>query len=130
MIYIHANWKDSRHLYDGNQPASFVLELPKPLTGHWEVALADAKYKPKKASIFLFCDSCEESCVGGKLMPLLRRIDDCQSYANQYFIKVHGGDELRRLKLYLLSGDLKPVELTDFMCTLCLKKSGRSISKP
>ena len=69
------------HLFSGDattSPGSFRSELPEALLlpGEWEVALCQLqvpKLKSKTSTLFLFSDICDDSIVGTRRLPLLRR---------------------------------------------------------
>lgn len=68
--------------YFDNKPNRFRVQLNKqiPFEGYWSVALTEfsteswISSKKKKSELFVCCDICEETIVGGKDAPLLRRV--------------------------------------------------------
>ena len=124
-MYLYIAWKDSLGTHPNNQPYDFIVDLPKTLRleDQWEVSLTDIKVRStKRASFYLVVDFCEERILGGSQYPVLRRIDDKSSqYTFPYFVKVVKA-ELQSLRFTLLDQNLKFYEVTDFVCTLKLKK--------
>ena len=127
MEFLHLTWKGE---VAGNTPSDFVTVLSQPISlyGSWEVALTDIRFKAdKKFSVFVFSDACEQSHVHGRLAPVLRRVDkQTDVFVNPYFIKV-STKRLERIKIYVKGLNLQEVKLSDFACTLCLRKNGISI---
>ena len=67
--------------YFQNKPNNFTIQLNKQIQfdGYWTVALTEFKVESwlttsKIQEIFVCCNVCEETIVGSKEMPLLRRI--------------------------------------------------------
>lgn len=67
--------------YFENKPSCFRIQLNKQvqLDGYWTIGLTEfttERWKSNKKSqeVFICCDMCEETFVGGKDMPLLRRV--------------------------------------------------------
>ena len=124
-MFLHVGWKDSIDLHPGNRPNDFIVDLPKTLhlEGEWQIALADIKVKTaKKSSFYLLADFCEESLLKGSLYPVLRRVDQKEThYPFPYFLQVTKA-EVQSLKLTIVDQNLKPYEVNEFDCTLCLRK--------
>lgn len=71
---------DSSEYFD-NKPNCFRVHLNKQiqLDGYWTVALTEFTTESwdlskKTSDVFICCDICEETIVGGKDVPLLRRV--------------------------------------------------------
>ena len=124
-MFMHIKWNDSIDLHPSNKPNEFIVDLPKTLQleDDWETALTDIKIKSaNKSSFYLFTDFCEESCLKGTLYPVLHRVDQKETqYCFPYFVKVNK-TELRSIKFTILDPNLKAYDLTDFQCTLYLRK--------
>lgn len=73
---------DSIDVYPHNEPYDFRVHLETPLTlsGYWTVALTEFTilgHNPGLTSqpeLFLCCNICDDNIVGGREIPLLRRI--------------------------------------------------------
>ena len=68
---------DSTFTYPTNQPWDFRVRLPTPLSleGYWTIELTEFYINNlTNKEIFVFCSLCDMSIVGGKEVPLLRRI--------------------------------------------------------
>lgn len=80
---------DSLDLYRNNKPYDFHVHLPRPLTliGHWTVALLEA-YLPwtkGKVDAYIYTNLCEDTIIGDKELPLLRRVNLKTSSPNEIF---------------------------------------------
>lgn len=71
---------DSLSVYHNNRPDDFRVRLPRPLplTGEWTVELTEfcntnIKSTPDK-EMFVYCSACDDSFVGERQKPLLRRL--------------------------------------------------------
>jgi hypothetical protein len=65
--------------FDDNQPYAFSVHLPRPLTlnGHWTISLLETclpSGKKKNTEVFIYTNLCEDTIVGNKEVPLLRRV--------------------------------------------------------
>ena len=73
---------DSPLYHPSNQPDSFRVHLPKPLilNGVWTVSLLEFSLDPGQTKqrglpeIFVCSDICEDTIVGEREMPLIRRV--------------------------------------------------------
>ena len=84
---------DSPLYHPSNQPDSFRVHLPKPLilNGVWTVSLLEFSLDPGQTEqrglpeIFVCSDICEDTIVGEREMPLIRRVYlDKQNIIYQY----------------------------------------------
>ena len=84
---------DSPQYHPSNQPDSFRVHLPKPLilNGVWTVSLLEFSLDPGQTKqrglpeIFVCSDICEDTIVGEREMPLIRRVYlDKQNIIYQY----------------------------------------------
>ena len=84
---------DSPLYHPSNQPDSFRVHLPKPLilNGVWTVSLLEFSLDPGQTKqrglpeIFVCSDICEDTIVGEREMPLIRRVYlDKQNIIYQY----------------------------------------------
>lgn len=71
---------DSSEYFDNN-PNCFRIHLNKQIQfdGYWTVALTEFTTESwdaakKTSEVYICCDICEETIVGGKYLPLLRRV--------------------------------------------------------
>ena len=124
-MYLYIGWRDSIGTHPNSRPYDFIVDLPKTLRleDQWEVALTDIKVKStKKVSFYVVVDFCEESILQGSQYQVLRRIDDKTiQYPVRYFVKIVKS-KLQSIKISLLDQKLQFYEVSDFLCTLKLKK--------
>ncbi|KAJ8321126.1 hypothetical protein KUTeg_001321 [Tegillarca granosa] len=71
--------KDSAHIYPDNKCFDFRVYLPKQLTlsGNSTISLLEFTYqgtKTSKPELFIYCNLCDDTIVGERELPLLRRI--------------------------------------------------------
>ena len=103
---------DSLDYFD-NKPNCFRIQLNKQvqLDGYWMVALTEFttdswNSNKKLREVFICCDMCEETFVGGKDMPLLRRVylDEKPEtniiYNLPYYVPVKIG-QLQQIYIYI-----------------------------
>jgi hypothetical protein len=103
---------DSVEYFD-NKPNCFRVQLNKQiqLDGYWTVALTEFTTESwnsskKSADVFVCCDICEETIVGGKDVPLLRRVflgekkESNIIYTLPYYVPVKIG-ELQQICIYI-----------------------------
>ena len=126
------------HLFSGDattRPESFHSELPEALllAGAWEVALCQLqvpKVKSKTSSLFLFSDICDNSIVGTRRLPLLRRTPlprrgEVEIYHFQYVpVRLQ---QLRRIQVHINTtiDDPASFDIGPASCTLHFKKASR-----
>lgn len=98
---------DSASTHSDNKPWNFRVRLPRslPLTGEWTVELTEfcnnnIRGLPKE--IFVYCSICEDTIIGERQGPLLRRIYLTDS-KNQIF--------LRPYRIPLRSNDLTDMHI-------------------
>ena len=68
---------DSQSVNPFNKPWDFRVRLPTPLAlvGYWTVELTEFHNQDStKKEMFVYCSICDDSIVGEKQVPLLRRI--------------------------------------------------------
>lgn len=72
---------DSKSLHTNNKPWDFRIRLPRllPLTIEWTVELTEISISKViedtfQNEIYIYCSICDESIVGEKVLPLLRRV--------------------------------------------------------
>ena len=73
---------DSPLYHPSNQPYNFRVHLPKPLilNGVWTVSLLEFSLDPGQTKqralpeVFLYSNICEDTIVGDKELPLIRRV--------------------------------------------------------
>lgn len=115
---------DSSEYFD-NQPNCFRVQLNKQiqLDGYWTVALtefATESWDPAKKTpeVYICCDICEETIVGGKDLPLLRRVflgeklENNIIYTLPYYIPVKIG-QLQQICIYITDRTGNPVSFLD-----------------
>ena len=80
---------DSLDLYGNNKPYDFHVHLPRPLTltGYWTVSLLEiCMFSNKRKDVYIYSNLCEDTIVGDKELPLLRRVYLKRSSPNEIFI--------------------------------------------
>lgn len=81
---------DSPDLYSNNTPYGFYVHIQRPLTltGYWSVSLLDTCLFSNKAKteVYIYTNLCEDTIVGDRELPLLRRIYLKRSAPNEIFI--------------------------------------------
>ena len=129
--------KDSQN-YFSNTPNSFTVQLNRQIQfdGYWVVALTEFNLSDniqksnKGAEIFICCDICQETFVGGKELPLLRRIildGEKEStniiFTSPYYIPVKTS-QLQQIQIYIKdrSGNLVSFQQEQVSLTLHFKK--------
>lgn len=99
--------------YFENKPNCFRVHLSKQIQfdGYWTVALTEFSTESwttsnkTKSELFVCCDICEETIIGGKEAPLLRRISlgekpENITYTLPYYIPVKIG-QLQQIAVYI-----------------------------
>jgi hypothetical protein len=81
---------DSLELYSDNKPYDFYVHLPRPLTlmGYWTVSLLSLEvcmFSNKRADLYVYTNLCENTIVGDKELPLLRRVYLKRSSRNEIY---------------------------------------------
>ena len=121
---------DSSDYFD-NKPNCFRVQLNKQIQfdGYWTVALTEfsseswSKSK-KKSELFVCCDICEETLIGGKEAQLLRRVYLGEkpgniTYTLPYNIPVKLG-QLQQIGIYITDRDGNLVPFLDGPVTVTL----------
>ena len=121
---------DSSDYFD-NKPNSFRVQLNKQIQfdGYWTVALTEFSSErwnksKKKSELFVCCDICEETLIGGKETSLLRRVclgekPENITYALPYYIPVKIG-QLQQIGIYITDRDGNLVSFLDGPVTVTL----------
>lgn len=117
--------------YFDNKPNCFRVQLNNqiPFEGYWSVALTEFSTESwisskKKSELFVCCDICEETIVGGKDAPLLRRVCLGQNPENiaftvPYYIPVKIC-ELQQICIYITDREGNLVSFLDGPVTVTL----------
>ena len=119
--------------YFNNSPNNFTVQLNRQVQfdGYWVVAVTDfniKNYKQNKTNeheIFLYCDICQETFVGGREIPLLRRIvlnSDQKTniiFTTPYYIPLKVS-QLQQIKIYIKNRKGDPVSFQTEEVTLTL----------
>ena len=77
MMRIVLSSTDSNVKYVNNTAYDFRVQLPRPihLQGHWTVSLTELQIPLNNNNPLLICtDLCENSIIGEKELPVLRRV--------------------------------------------------------
>lgn len=103
---------DSLEYFD-NKPNCFRIQLNKQVQfdGYWTVAVTEFTTESwdvnkKSSEVFICCDICEETIVGGKDIPLLRRVflgekkENNIIYKLPYYIPMKIG-QLQQICIYI-----------------------------
>ena len=115
---------DSSEYFD-NKSHCFRVQLNKQIQfdGYWTVALAEFSTeswilsKKKTTELYVCCDICEETTIGGKEAPLLRRVylgekPDNIIYTLPYYIPVKIG-QLQQIGIYITDREGNLVSFLD-----------------
>lgn len=83
---------DSASTHSDNKPWDFRVHLPRslPLTGEWSVELTEFcndKIGRATKEIFVYCSICDDTIIGERQGPLLRRIYLMTNSKNQIFLR-------------------------------------------
>jgi hypothetical protein len=125
--YLFLSSSDSKHIHKNNKWYDFTVEFSDMIDfqGHWECALAEIFFDADVAeNLFIYCDICDYSYVGSKLLPTLRLINHkALEFVNLFFIKVNN-PEVNRIRIYLRdkNNNIPSLEVTEVNCTLVFKK--------
>lgn len=111
--------------YFENKPNSFRIQLNKQvqLDGYWTIGLTEFTTESwnsnkKSQEVFICCDMCEETFVGGKDMPLLRRVylgekqETNIIYELPYYVPVKIG-QLQQICIYITDREGNLVSFLD-----------------
>ena len=121
---------DSEKFFN-NTPYFFTVQLNRQIQfdGYWVVALTEFNISNRKVGefddteIFVCCDICQETFVGDKEMPLLRRIklekENNIVYTLPYYIPVKIS-QLQQLQIHIKDRQGKFVSFRDEQVTLTL----------
>ena len=104
---------DSLEYFVDNKPHCFTVQLNKQihLDGYWVVAMTECSTKSRKDSdkiteMYVCCEICQETFVGGKEMPLLRRVylgkqkESNTIYTLPYYIPMKT-NQLHQIRIYI-----------------------------
>ena len=120
--------------YFSNTPNIFTVQLSKQLQfdGYWVVALTEFNLKNNhlgsritNGEIFVCCDICQETIVGEREIPLLRRIilerdkDSNIIFSLPYYISVKVS-QIQQIQIYLKDSTGKLTSFNDQEVTLTL----------
>ena len=109
---------DSLSVYGGNRPCDFRVRLPRtlPLSGDWTIELTEFRnttvQQTSDKEIFVYCSPCDDTIVGDRQKPLLRRIV-VEDNGNVIFLRPYRiplrTNDLGNLHLYIRDGgDAEP----------------------
>lgn len=131
--YLFLDSDMSKEYYPENEPAHFVVELPRPyqLGTGWCVGLKDIKTSVKEDLLYVCSDVCEESYAENTMLPVLRALQKPTrrgttsyfSFDNPMYMKIKP-TTLNRIRIFLLNGSLNKPNIKDskIRCTIHLKK--------
>lgn len=122
---------DSQNVYPGNTPYDFKVYLPKPLyfQGHWTVSLLEFSLLlgNTKPELYVCSNLCQDSIVGERELPLLRRVflekTGNNIYNNPYEVPLRLG-EFQDVRVYIKDSTNHPVSFLNggVTVTLLLKR--------
>lgn len=122
---------DSQNVYPGNTPYDFKVHLPKPLyfQGHWTVSLLEFSLLSgnTKPELYVCSNLCQDSIVGERELPLLRRVflekTGNNIYNNPYEVPLRLG-EIQDVRVYIKDPTNQPASFLNggVTVTLLLKK--------
>ena len=99
---------DSHNIYPGNTSYDFKVHIPKPLyfQGHWTVSLLEFSLlsDDTKRELYVCSNLCQDSIVGERELPLLRRVflekAGNNIYNNPYEVPLRLG-EFQDVRVYI-----------------------------
>lgn len=124
---------DSLPVYGDNRPCDFRVRLPRPLplSGDWTIELTEFRNTnvtpTSDKEIFVYWSVCDDSIVGDRQKPLLRRIV-VENDANVIFLRPYRvplrTNDLGAIHLYIRDGnDAEPSFLVgQFTVTVVLRR--------
>ena len=121
-MYIFLRSDDSVSTHPTNNPLEFLSELPKTVTadGNYTCALVECVITPDVSdSYIIYCDIVENSCVHGKLLPVLNIIDKSGTVDLPYYIPLSRGT-IHRIRIRLLNKEGTIPEKKPSTCRIVL----------
>ena len=116
---------DSIVKYVKNTAYDFHVQLPKPihLQGHWTVSLTDLQIPLINKSVLICTDICENSIIGEKELPVLRRVTPDSEYIefghlNEIPIRIK---HFQTIRIYIRDDNNSPVKLLNHKVTVTLE---------
>ena len=109
QFYVYISSSDSTNYFPDNQPSKFTVKLPETLRLHekWQLALCEIQYpsiQNKPDQLLILCDLCQDSIVGDKRLPILRRMTfedpGYRSFGVFYYVNLKA-HEVDRITVYL-----------------------------
>jgi hypothetical protein len=127
LQYLFLSSSDSLDNHKNNTWYDFTIEFSNMLDfqGGWECALAEIFFDADVTeNLFLYCDICEYSYVGSKLLPVLRLVNhNSIEFYNLIYMKVNN-KEINRLRLYIRDkkNNIPSLDVKEVNCTLVFRK--------
>ena len=133
--FIYLTHTDDIESFPENEVSDFQVNIKPPVKigfdEIWSLAVTEINFTPNSLEpILLCCNICQDSYVGNKQFPVLRKFYPSSlgnthfyRYAFPYYVKTRP-DTVQRLRLYLIDDKGKPLSFTDtaLNCTLHLRK--------
>ena len=131
QFYVYISSADSTDYFPDNEPSKFTVKLPETLRlrGKWQLALCEIQYpsiqkkKKKPEQLLILCDLCQDSIVGEKRLPVLRRMryeePGNTSFGIFYYVSLKT-QEADRITVYIKTekGEEPSFESGKLLCTL------------
>ena len=121
-MYLFISSKDSSLIHLQNNSCEFISELPKTINipGEWSCALMECHIGDKKGEdLLICCDLVENSCVHGKLVPVLTIISQSGAVDHPYYVPICR-DQIYRLRIRLLTVEGKIPSIKPSECRIVL----------
>ncbi len=105
-MYLFLSSSDCQDSHPGNHSWDFTIDLKKfiQLKGEWECGLVDVDYTGPFGDLYVFSDLCSDSYVCNNYLPLLRIINNSQTFTKPYFIDV-SRDFVDHIRVYIRTKD-------------------------
>ena len=105
-MYLFIGSSDSTDIHSENNSCEFIIELPRHinLEGNWTCAILECDIGPDtwEEELYISCDLIQNSCVHGKLAPVLAVVNKTTSFTNPFYIPV-SKDNVYRMRIQLLT---------------------------
>lgn len=125
-MYLFLSSTDCKDAHPNNHAWEFTVDIGhyKYLKNKWECALVDIRLPSYKEDVYVFCDVCESSFIGGNQSPVLRNINSRTAISRPIYIPV-ARDYLSHLRIYIRTrqGEVPTVTSRATTCTLHFRQA-------
>lgn len=107
-MYFYVSPKDSKIMYPDNNSSSFTVNLDTKLhlSGCWQIALLQVQASQRSHSnkpLYILCDKVLVSFVGGRRLPVLRRVQSLQEEIHTpHYMTLKNDEEISALHFSIL----------------------------